>query len=83
MPNDLTTTRDRWIDDLRALRDAPALRMSLAGGAARQRDYTRLWQGLCDCAGPQPSASNARADEHRAGCPYRVEVDGESGGGVR
>jgi hypothetical protein len=41
------------------------------------RDYTRLYERLCDCAGPQPSRNSARADEHHRECPYRKEVEGD------
>lgn len=42
-----------------------------------RRDYVRLYLGLCDCAGPQPSTDNPRADEHAADCPYRRAVEPE------
>jgi hypothetical protein len=40
------------------------------------RDYATLYMSLCNCAGPQPSRMNARADEHERACPYRMEVEG-------
>jgi hypothetical protein len=40
------------------------------------RDYAALYARLCDCAGPQPSRENPRADEHSNECPYRKEVEG-------
>jgi hypothetical protein len=43
-----------------------------------QRDYPSLYIELCRCAGPQPSLSNPRADEHASDCPYRVEVEGDA-----
>ena len=51
------------------------------GDGGRKRDYPSLYFALCDCAGPQPSPTNSRADEHGAECPYRLEVarDGKSG----
>lgn len=42
-----------------------------------ERDYTALYLQLCNCAGPQPSRTNARGDEHALDCPYRLEVDGD------
>lgn len=42
-----------------------------------RRDYPSLYLKLCDCAGPQPSLSNARADEHAPDCPYRREVEAD------
>lgn len=49
------------------------------GGEGR-RDYPSLYARLCGCAGPQPSLSNPRLDEHARECPYRREVEGASGG---
>jgi hypothetical protein len=45
-------------------------------GREEHRDYASLYYDLCDCAGPQPSVDNARADEHSRECPYRREVEG-------
>jgi hypothetical protein len=43
-----------------------------------RRDYTSLYIRLCRCAGPQPSPTNSKADEHARGCPYRAEVEGDA-----
>lgn len=53
-----------------------------ADGRAELRRLTRLYYDLCNCGATQPSLNNSRADEHRADCPYRIEVlnDGNSGG---
>lgn len=42
---------------------------------ATRRDYPSLYIRLCDCAGPQPSTTNPRLDEHARECPYRVGVE--------
>ena len=42
------------------------------------REYPKLYFELCDCAGPQPSPSNPKNDEHLAVCPYRVEVENDA-----
>lgn len=48
---------------------------------ATRRDYASLYFHLCRCAGPQPSTTNPRADEHTADCPYRLEVEGDGDSG--
>jgi hypothetical protein len=48
-----------------------------------RRDYTSLYVRLCDCAGPQPSTDNARADEHAVECPYRVAVEADEASPAR
>ncbi len=48
------------------------------GEPAEQRDYPSLYITLCDCAGPQPSLTNRRADEHDPDCPYRRAVEGDA-----
>jgi len=50
--------------------------LSEADGTKEPRDYTWLYGRLCNCAGPQPSLNNTRADEHDRECPYRLEVEG-------
>lgn len=55
-----------------------AVRMDDAKEMRVQRDYPRLYFELCNCAGPQPSRHNARADEHAPECPYRKEVEGDA-----
>lgn len=42
------------------------------------RDYPSLFAQLCGCAGPQPSLTNPRLDEHDIECPYRKEVEGDA-----
>lgn len=46
------------------------------GAAGGQRDYASLYFELCGCAGPQPSRTNPRADEHDRDCQYRREIEG-------
>lgn len=48
------------------------------GDEVSPRDYMQLYiTAWCNCAGPQPSRNNHRADEHDAECPYRKEVEGD------
>lgn len=47
------------------------------------RDYPSLYFELCNCAGPQPSLNNSRADEHVEECPYRGEVEGDGNSHLR
>jgi hypothetical protein len=42
-----------------------------------ERDYPDLYFKLCNCAGPQPSRANTRADEHAKECPYRLEIESD------
>ncbi len=42
------------------------------------RELTRLWQKLCSCAGPQPSMSNSRTEDHQPDCLYAVKVESDS-----
>lgn len=55
--------------------------MSDFNSDGESRDYVTLFIRLCNCAGPQPSKTSARADEHDKECPYRLEVNegGDSG----
>lgn len=53
------------------------------GGEESRRDYPSLYIELCCCAGPQPSLSNPRADEHAHDCPYRIEVEPNGNSGER
>jgi hypothetical protein len=48
------------------------------GGEPERRDYTALFLAWCTCAGPQPSRTSPRADEHSPQCPYRREVEGDA-----
>lgn len=52
-------------------------------GSEGRGDYPTLYFELCRCAGPQPSRSNPRADEHARDCQYRVEVERDAGGKQR
>lgn len=45
------------------------------GDDGPDRDYPSLYFELCRCAGPQPSLTNPRTDEHDRECSYRVEVE--------
>lgn len=42
------------------------------------RDYTNIYMQFCNCAGPQPSLTNPRADEHLPDCPYRSRVEADA-----
>lgn len=53
----------------------------VAAGEETRRDYPSLYVRLCRCAGPQPSLSNPRVDEHARECPYRIEVEGDGDSG--
>lgn len=44
---------------------------------AVMRSMTKLYEDLCDCAGPQPSIGNTRMDEHSLDCPYSLRVEAE------
>lgn len=50
--------------------------MTHVGDERGRGDYPSLYIELCRCAGPQPSRTNPRIDEHDRECPYRVEVEG-------
>jgi len=57
-----------------------AILVNVGAGEGERRDYPSLYARLCDCAGPQPSFTNPRLDEHSRKCPYRREVEGDAGG---